>query len=70
MPSYILKLYRNGGSASREVASFVIDALDNESAIEKAPRTRLSVENIALAMLMGSDGTPIWVGSELTGFTF
>ena len=71
MPSYVLKLYENAGLASREVGSIVIEATDNDSAIEKAPRAqRTLTDDIALAVLMDASGTPIWVGSELTGFAF
>ena len=71
MPSYVLKLYENAGLASREVGSIVIEATDNDSAIEKAPRAqRPLIDGVALAVLMDASGTPIWVGSELTGFAF
>ena len=68
MPSYALKLYKNVGLASREVASVVIDAVDNEAAIKRVSSTRRFLTNDAtLALLVDTDETPIWVGSELTG---
>lgn len=71
MPSYVLRSYKHVGFASREVGSIVIDAMDDESAIEKAPRTqRPLTDKVALAVLIDVSGIPIWVGSELTGFTF